>query len=332
MKHFYLDRIIPTHYNGSMKKNRVKNQFQIEKNRDFYDTFLAEKYWSNGYYSHFHQCMEVYCVQEGAVNVTVNNTTFELNRGQAVVINSLTVHSYQCDREALISFFLIGEKYLEHFNELYPNHMIPIFLDDIEGNIPIFSAISSICLNGKEFSELDKYSAVDHLLSVIIRRYPPIPFARSKSSVLSSIVQYIYDNCEQDLNLETLAKQFHYTPMTMSHLFSKGIGIDLRVFINDVRLQKVLAMKHDPKYTDISLINLAMMCGFNSASTFYRTYRRNNVAVPKASSVFPDTPPNDCAPDSHRNIFTIPSRGCSGTETEGKTTALEVSFGNKKRK
>ena len=92
---------------------------------------------------------------------------------------------------------------------------------------------------------------------------------------ITDIIQYIYDNSDADLNLGILAKKFGYAPQVLSRKISSCIDVDLRVFINDVRAQKVMLMRNDEKYKDLSLMEIASRCGFNSVATFYRSYNRN---------------------------------------------------------
>ena len=80
---------------------------------------------------------------------------------------------------------------------------------------------------------------------------------------------------DSDLSLEILADKFGYAPQVLSRKISACIDVDLRVFINDVRAQKVMMMRNDERYKDLSLMEIASRCGFNSVATFYRSYNRN---------------------------------------------------------
>ena len=73
----------------------------------------------------------------------------------------------------------------------------------------------------------------------------------------------------------------------LSRKISAYISEDLRAFINDVRIQKVMQMRNDDKYKHLSLLEIASRCGFNSIATFYRAYHRNfryNVLPPQTAA------------------------------------------------
>ena len=51
--------------------------------------------------------------------------------------------------------------------------------------------------------------------------------------------------------------------------------MDLRLFINDIRIQQAVRMRDDPEHKDKSLEDIAALCGFTNIGTFYRSYERN---------------------------------------------------------
>ena len=104
----------------------------------------------------------------------------------------------------------------------------------------------------------------------------PDPQKKSADFVIADIIQYIYDNSANEISLESLAEHFGYSPMTLSHLISKHVKIDLRNFINDIRVQKVIAMQAQPEYKNVSTLELASRCGFKSISSFYRAFKRSS--------------------------------------------------------
>lgn len=97
----------------------------------------------------------------------------------------------------------------------------------------------------------------------------------SKKFIFSEIIQYIYDHYAEDLSLTSLSEQFSYAPRSLGHLFSKYIKMDIRNFINSVRVEKVLEKKEYPENSNKTILDLAFECGFNSASSFYRAYQKN---------------------------------------------------------
>lgn len=269
-----VDKFNNLYYNKSMDTSNVFTQFQLEPERDKPDFFHVNIYNSDGYYAHFHRNSELYCVINGKVKVSVNDKTFVLHSGEAAFINTLDLHSYECDKPADIGIFLIGYQYMRDFRAIFPNNVLPTVLSDKKANERIFNLLAQLNEQGK-FSELEKFSYVNLLLHYITSTYGVRSKKTSHKFLLIDIIQYIYDNYMHPLSLDIIAKQFNYNPVYLSHLFCKYIKIDFRTFISNIRMQYVLAMQNDVRYKDKSLSQLAEMCGFNSLSTFQRAYKRS---------------------------------------------------------
>ena len=74
--------------------------------------------------------------------------------------------------------------------------------------------------------------------------------------------------------MDSLAQQFNYDPISLSHIFSRYIKIDIRNFINNIRIQNYLTLKSLPANKDKSVMELALQCGFSNTATFYRAYKK----------------------------------------------------------
>lgn len=247
-----------------------------ETNRDFPSYFHAEKYESIGYNAHLHRNIEIYCVVKGNSHVTINDREYNLTAGQAVVINSMQIHSYKNSDGTIVSFILIGSNFLQLFNSLYPERTLPEFLSNKDANKPILDLIDRIAGQYDDFDTFEGMGYSNLLIHYIVRAYGTESAKKgSKKFIFSEIIQYIYDHYKEDLSLTSLAEQFGYAPRSLGHMFGKYVKMDIRNFINSVRVEKVLEMNADPTYRDKPILDLALSCGFNSASSFYRAYRKN---------------------------------------------------------
>ena len=266
----------PPWYNGAMN-NKKYLQFQLESQRDHADYFHAEKYLSDGYYAHFHRNAELYCVYEGAVTVTIGKNEYALTAGEGVFIDSLQVHNYLCNEKAEIGFVLFGETFMQPFHKTYPNMTPPVLLNDKKANRPLFDYLSTIGGRKSDFDALEAYAHTSMLLHFIVSAYGVVPAREDRKSsdfIITNIIQYIYDHADEDITLTSLAEQFGYNRMSVSHLISKYIRIDLRNFVNDIRVQKVVSLQALPENKNVSTMELASRCGFKSVSSFYRAYKR----------------------------------------------------------
>lgn len=271
-------------------RDKRESQLQFEKIRDIADRFVAERYISDGFYLHFHRNTELYCVCRGEVIVTVSGDSRVLTDGQMALINGLESHSYEVEKTADIAYFHIGTKYMEPFNKVYGGKAPARWLTDADYNArSLYPIVETVIREGKDMTELEAISYGNLLLARAVRQYGlnDRVTAFAGGGIITDVIQYIYDNSDSDLNLETLAGKFGYAPQVLSRKISAYISEDLRAFINDVRIQKVMQMRNDDKYKHLSLLEIASRCGFNSIATFYRAYHRNfkyNVLPPQTGA------------------------------------------------
>lgn len=246
--------------------------------RDEASRFAGMHYMSVGFYPHFHRNMEIYGVVKGSVVITIAEQKRVLTDGQIAIISGLENHSYEINGRAEVFFLHIGTRYLNNFSTIYPKKRLPRWLMDAQYNQRIYQRINNV-LNEKEtISELRRIGITCELFADIIEHYGTLDerYAnRQDNEIVSEIVQYIYDHYQENITLESLGKIFYMSPKALSKKLKKRLNVDLRVFVNDIRVQMVIQHRNDPQYKGKTLQQIAMLCGFTSMSTFYRSYERN---------------------------------------------------------
>lgn len=91
---------------------------------------------------------------------------------------------------------------------------------------------------------------------------------QNNTSVLK-IIQYIYQNYDQTITLNSLSEEFHLTPQHVSTLINKHFGQNLRSFINVLRIHHATALITT---TDIPISQIAMDVGYESIGSFFRIF------------------------------------------------------------
>lgn len=256
----------------------MKDELKNEIERDNPSRFCGKQYVSHGYYLHIHRNMEIYGVVKGKVYVTVAGQGQELTDGQIVIVDSLENHSYDINGEAEIFYFHIGTCYIGKLYALYPNQRLPVFLVDTEFNKTLYAQIQPLIGNEQAFSELKRLGIVYQLFADIIEHYGTeerVANMLDDYDIVTKVVQYIYDHYSEPITLESLSREFFISPKALSKKIRKRLNVDLRLFINDIRVQRAVQMRDDPAYKGKSLNEIALACGFNNMVTFYRSYERN---------------------------------------------------------
>jgi YesN/AraC family two-component response regulator len=258
-----------------MKKDAERRN---EIGQDDISRFAATQYVSKGYYLHFHRSLEVYGVVKGRVSVTIAGQQEILTDGQIAIVDGLEDHCYEIDDKAEVFFFQVGTRYMSHLLALYPQKRLPYWLMDAEYNKVIYERIRPVLESAETISELRRIGIVCELFSDIIEHYGMVDKAgnvRQNKDIVTQVVQYIYDHYQENITLETLSQKFYVSPKALSKKIKKRVNVDLRVFVNDIRVQRAMEMWDDPANYGKSIHEIAALCGFSSMATFYRSYERN---------------------------------------------------------
>lgn len=89
--------------------------------------------------------------------------------------------------------------------------------------------------------------------------------------VIDNILLYIQQHFDEDLSLNTLASQAHYSPYHFHRLFRQQVGEAPKQYLSRLRLEK--AIKELVFYPDKAIYAIAIDCGFSSQSVFARAFK-----------------------------------------------------------
>ncbi|MCP4163730.1 MAG: AraC family transcriptional regulator [Deltaproteobacteria bacterium] len=82
-----------------------------------------------------------------------------------------------------------------------------------------------------------------------------------------------------ELNNKTLAMEIGLTSVQLSELLNLHYNLNFNQYINNLRIQ--YAVKLVKSNRDLSVLDIAFECGFNSSSAFYSAYRRITGSSPR---------------------------------------------------
>lgn len=91
-------------------------------------------------------------------------------------------------------------------------------------------------------------------------------------SRIRKVLDYIENNLEEELKLETLAKEGYYSPFHFHRIFKAVIGETLQEYILRKRMEKSANLLSQDKYRLLQEIYLET--GFKSHSTFSKTFKK----------------------------------------------------------
>lgn len=87
---------------------------------------------------------------------------------------------------------------------------------------------------------------------------------------ISKVMAYISEHYSEDLSLKHLSLQFGYSRNYLCSLFKEISGFSMASYINGIRIKNARSLL---KHSNLSIIEIAQSCGFESSTHFGRVFR-----------------------------------------------------------
>ena len=104
-----------------------------------------------------------------------------------------------------------------------------------------------------------------------------------KEDYLQKLIAYV--ECEKpyyapELNIMELSNQVKIPVNHLSQVINEKLNVHFLDFINGYRIKEVKEKLADPKLSHFTILTLAYESGFNSKSTFYAVFKKNEGMTP----------------------------------------------------
>jgi AraC-like DNA-binding protein len=131
--------------------------------------------------------------------------------------------------------------------------------------------------NKTEYSFIIIKSYMQILLGLLIPELNLKKSSPPEDYLLQKAVNYIFENFNEPLSLELVAKHIGTNKCHLSTVFSKKMHVVFNHYINDVRLNFAV---HHLRNSDEPITKIAYDCGFGALRTFNRIFKNKYQITP----------------------------------------------------
>lgn len=235
--------------------------------QDINPLLAGQEYCDPGYLygPNFRQYYLIHYVVSGKGTFTVNDTTYNLSKGDMFIIRPYEKISYRADTETPWHYRWIGftcnmAKDIEFLKKDV------IHLPDVEY---LFRQILQADQYGKT-REIYACAKIFELIALIEERINTEPDKTNK--IVSSAVSYIDNNFSNpDFKIGELADILHINRSYLSTLFKEEIGMSPQQYLQKARLNfstKLLSS------SDLSMDEIAIRCGYKNAFHYSKMFKQ----------------------------------------------------------
>ncbi|WP_241161961.1 MULTISPECIES: response regulator [unclassified Enterococcus] len=122
----------------------------------------------------------------------------------------------------------------------------------------------------RAFSD-DVFSAIDMLEDLLS------PVKTDNSEILTLICEYIQENCEKELSLQTISEKYYFSYSYLSTLFTEKYGVSFTKYVKKVRIRKAKKLLFE---TNDSLSEICEKIGFSELGYFSRVFKEETGLTP----------------------------------------------------
>lgn len=116
------------------------------------------------------------------------------------------------------------------------------------------------------------------MLSSLVSRQKPDQKKKEKDdAVVLSIMDYIEQNFEKKMTVNTLTNLFFLSPYYLAHKFKKVTGFTVNEFLSSCRIGEAEELL---LFSDEKVPYIASVCGFDNYSYFYTVFKKINGCTP----------------------------------------------------
>ena len=247
---------------------------------------------------HLHEWNEIIFVYSGRGSIFIDQTFYDLQAGDIIIIPTNTIHRVIPEKSNLISSTAIffSPTFIQHTSIGDPSVYLNIFGESKKTKNYKYT------LSPKHLIELETYidqlmkeeqSQNEHkqnalqlwlqlILLTIHRNSQQKNIGHRKQSThepkwLENILTYINRHLSEDLNLQYLAKHVSVSEAHFSRVFKQRVGMNVS---NYITVKRIHLAKERLINSDIKISAIAKQCGFNSMPHFYRTFKKQMGMTP----------------------------------------------------
>lgn len=217
---------------------------------------------------HFHRSMELVMVDEGTLNLTIQNKTYTLHKGESAFVLSNQIHSMQSKNKNHAWIYVFSPEFVNQFFQLSKNKDLiePIF----RLQPGISEMIKEILMTNKS-SMIAKKGVLYLICAELLNQTTFKEEARRDEYLLHDLLNYIQNHFTEELSLKDLSQKFGYDYSYLSRFFTKILKVPFVDFLNGHRVTLASQLL---KTTDSKITEIADIVGYRNIRSFNRNFEK----------------------------------------------------------
>lgn len=219
---------------------------------------------------HFHSVFEINYILSGEINITIDNSTYRLKEGDALIIFPHQLHSYVTEFSSSMQVILFSPELVGRFAMQYKN------------KIPVNCMLSDLSVYRNDFESENPLIQKGMLYSILGRLTENTALKDAEYSsdflLLHKMLLFIEDNYANECSLKEVSLTLNYGYSYLSRIFKQCMNMSYTEYLNRYRISKAVYLL--TQYRTTSVLDISSQCGFNNICSFNRNFKRYTGTTP----------------------------------------------------
>ena len=218
---------------------------------------------------HFHNAVEFCIVEKGAYSAHVDGGERLLQAGDMVFVHSLCPHFFKIMGEAVVYAVVIN---LPTYRSMPIKGGFPRYMHNEQCFSKLVELLSEVAKAWDEADKQYKLGFAYSFLGTVLRYFScdeGLENNKARSAFVDSL-QYIEEHYREEISLTFLADKYGYSLSYFSRTFNKFAGMNIREYINRIRIIQAIKIKRE--YPKMAWVRIMGKVGFLSWNTFIRAF------------------------------------------------------------
>lgn len=273
-----------------MSFNEIKQRGTYELPMELYEIDVNHPKYEMAY--HWHSEFEIIKIISGNLKIRLNRREFIAKKGDVVFVNSETVHGAEpdnCVYECIVlahELLIAEDKVCGNFITALLDHVIAVNDHFKEGDGEIINAINALFdVMKKGGCYFESIGALYTVFGTIIQNklYKSAAGLNDgntlRNAKFKKVLSYMRKNYSNQLTLEQIADVAGMSPKYFCYFFKEMTQKTPVSYLNTYRIEQAARKLLT---TDMSVTDIAYVCGFNDLSYFIKTFKSTKGITPNA--------------------------------------------------
>ena len=242
------------------------------------------------YPARFHKELEIAFVEEGELEIKIDNIAYTLMQGDLYLVFPNLLHTGKNKEGTRITIAIVDSglcasyaDVLSHFKPACPVLRKGSFPD------PVYDSLRRMAEVNVSERSYRQSVLMGYLNAMLGEVFASLELERrnSDNDLVRQLIVYILDNYTSDITLDDVARALNYSKYYISHVISDTFGCNFRPLINSYRVNMAQNLLLS---TNKTVGEVAGECGFKNQSSFNRIFLKHTGVTPSSYRRQQETP------------------------------------------